>query len=214
MARDKVRRNVVGLCEIPAGKSGRPSKSLTFDQAEKLLTAAEDSTLRAYIVLSLLVGARTEELRALRWADVDLDGRTNASPPVPPSISVVRSVRLNGDTKTRRSRRRLAMPLRCVDALRRHKIGRTVDPDDLVFATANGTGMDAHNVRRTFRRVVEAAGLDPKAWTPRELRHSFVSLLSESGVPLEQISRLIGHSGTAVTEAVYRKQFKPVLDEG
>ncbi|MFC5993815.1 site-specific integrase, partial [Pseudonocardia hispaniensis] len=29
MARDKVRRNVVGLCEIPAGKSGRPSKSLT-----------------------------------------------------------------------------------------------------------------------------------------------------------------------------------------
>ncbi|MFC5995301.1 hypothetical protein ACFQE5_13880, partial [Pseudonocardia hispaniensis] len=35
-----------------------------------------------------------------------------------------------------------------------------------------------------------------------------------SGVPLEQISRLIGHSGTAVTEAVYRKQFKPVLDEG
>jgi len=33
-------------------------------------------------------------------------------------------------------------------------------------------------------------------------------------VPLEQISRLVGHSGTAVTEAVYRKQLKPVLDEG
>ncbi|GAA4871182.1 hypothetical protein GCM10023403_41920 [Pseudonocardia benzenivorans] len=39
-------------------------------------------------------------------------------------------------------------------------------------------------------------------------------MLSESGVPLEQISRLVGHSGTAVTEAVYRKQLKPVLDEG
>jgi len=164
-------------------------------------------------VLSLLVGARTEELRALRWADVDLDGKPDAVPPIPPSISVLRSVRLGGDTKTRKSRRRIAMPLRWVDALRRHKIGRTVDPDGLVFATANGTGMDAHNVRRTFRRVVEAAGLDPKAWTPRELRHSFVSLLSESGVPLEQISRLVGHSGTAVTEAVYRKQLKPVLDD-
>ena len=33
-------------------------------------------------------------------------------------------------------------------------------------------------------------------------------------VPLEQISRLVGHSGTAVTEAVYRKQLKPALDEG
>ncbi|MGD9990118.1 site-specific integrase [Pseudonocardia sp.] len=214
MARDKVRRNVVGLCEIPTGKTGRPSKSLTFEQAEKLLTAAEGSPLRAYIVLSLLVGARTEELRALRWADVDLDGLPDAEPPVPPSISVLRSVRLGGDTKTRRSRRRIAMPLRCVDALRRHRIGRTTEPESLVFAAASGAGMDAHNVRRSFRRVVEAAGLDPMAWTPRELRHSFVSLLSESGVPLEQISRLVGHSGTAVTEAVYRKQLKPVLDEG
>ena len=25
-------------------------------------------------------------------------------------------------------------------------------------------------------------------WTPRELRHSFVSLLSDSGIPLEEIS--------------------------
>jgi site-specific recombinase XerD len=93
------------------------------------------------------------------------------------------------------------MPLRYVDALRRHKIGRPVEPDSLVFVTANGTGMDAHNVRRSFRRVVESAGLDPKAWTPRELRHSFVSLLSESGFPLEQIPRLVGHSGPAVTAA-------------
>ena len=50
--------------------------------------------------------------------------------------------------------------------------------------------------------------------TPRELRHSFVSLLSDSGVPLEEISRLVGHSSTAVTELVYRKQIRPVLQQG
>ncbi|MER5628499.1 tyrosine-type recombinase/integrase [Streptosporangium sp. NPDC002544] len=55
------------------------------------------------------------------------------------------------------------------------------------------------------------AGLPAKDWTPREMRHSFVSLLSDSGVPLEDIARLVGHSGTAVTEAVYRKQIRPVL---
>ena len=48
-----------------------------------------------------------------------------------------------------------------------------------------------------------AAGLDPHEWTPRELRHSFVSLLSD-GVPIEQISRLVGHSGTTTTETIYR----------
>jgi integrase len=51
-------------------------------------------------------------------------------------------------------------------------------------------------------------------WTPRELRHSFVFLLSDAGVPLENISRLVGHSGSAVTKVVYRKQLRPVMIEG
>jgi integrase len=36
-----------------------------------------------------------------------------------------------------------------------------------------------------------------------------VSLLSDSGVPIEQISRLVGHADTTVTEQVYRKQIRP-----
>ncbi|MGW2200237.1 tyrosine-type recombinase/integrase [Streptosporangium sp. NPDC001682] len=53
--------------------------------------------------------------------------------------------------------------------------------------------------------------MDPAKWTPRELRHSFVSLLSDHGTPLEEISRLVGHSSTAVTEAVYLQQIRPAL---
>ncbi|MBC6448673.1 hypothetical protein [Actinokineospora xionganensis] len=46
-ARDKVKRNVVLLRDLPTGQPGRPSKSLNFDQAEALLAAAEvnDSTI-------------------------------------------------------------------------------------------------------------------------------------------------------------------------
>jgi integrase len=86
--------------------------------------------------------------------------------------------------------------------------------NDLVFASEAGTPLDAANVRRGFRRVADAAGLIGKDWTPRELRHSFVALLSDSGVPVEPISRLVGHSGTTVTELIYRKQIRPVLDDG
>lgn len=68
--------------------------------------------------------------------------------------------------------------------------------------------------RRSFRTVLKRAGLDPKNWTPREMRHSFVSLLSDSGMPIEAISRLVGHHNTSVTETVYRKQLRPVLLEG
>ena len=38
-----------------------------------------------------------------------------------------------------------------------------------------------------------------------------VSLLLDSGIPLEEISLLVGHKSTAVTELVYRKQIRPVL---
>ncbi len=47
MARDKVKRNVVTLCSVPTGRSGRPSKSLTLRQADDLLAAAEGSPLHA-----------------------------------------------------------------------------------------------------------------------------------------------------------------------
>jgi integrase len=65
----------------------------------------------AYIVLSILIGARTEELRALTWEHVDLEGNLTANPPIPPPIMVWRSVRAGGDTKTRQSRRTLALPV-------------------------------------------------------------------------------------------------------
>jgi integrase len=51
-------------------------------------------------------------------------------------------------------------------------------------------------------------------WTPPELRHSFVSLLSDDGVPIETIADLCGHAGTAVTEEVCRFQLMPVLRSG
>ncbi|MEU4702978.1 hypothetical protein [Nonomuraea dietziae] len=41
-----------------------------------------------------------------------------------------------------------------------------------------------------------------------------MSLLSDSGLRPEELSRLIGHSGTAVTEAVYRKQIRPAVQTG
>jgi integrase len=92
MARDKVKRNIVVLCAVPTGQAGRPSKSLTWEQAEQLVATARGSSLHAYIVLSLLTGARTEEVRALRWADVDLMGQpTRHRPCRRPSRSCARS---------------------------------------------------------------------------------------------------------------------------
>ena len=60
-------------------------------------------------------------------------------------------------------------------------------PAGRVFTTTSGEPRNAANVRRDFRAIVRKAGLEPE-WKPRELRHSFVSLLSDHGIPLERIA--------------------------
>ncbi len=218
MARDLVRRNVVDLAEVPQGRAGRRSKSLTAEQVDAVLTKTAPDRLHPYIVVSLLTGARTEELRALRWEHVHLDPTSG-----PPHLEVWRSVRRGEDTKTRKSRRTLALPARCTEALRKQRAQQVADrlaadgweDSGLVFTTAVGTAMDAANVRRDLRRALALVpGIDPEQWTPRELRHSFVSVLSDAGIPVEQIAQLVGHSGTTVTELVYRHQLRPVIQTG
>ena len=221
-----------------SGQHGRPSKSLTLDQAIAATTAAstlpvmelrpglKDALLgllaelmHAYIVLSLLTGIRTEEARALHWTHVNLDGDPAASPPVPPHIAVWRSVRIHGDTKTERSRRTLALPTAAVHALRAwsdSQAGERLAAGDgwqhtgLVFTRHHRAALDAGNVRKMFKRICAEAGIGD-AWTPRELRTSFVSLMSHQGVSIEEIARLVGHATTRTTETVYRHELRPVI---
>ena len=213
-ARDKVRRNVASLITIPDGKEGHPSKAMTLDQATRLLETLESETdlwLAAYVVLSLLSGIRTEEARALTWAEVDLQTGT---------VAVYRSVRATGDTKTRKSRRVLKLPTKALHALRTHhthqatqrrEAAETWHDHDLVFCRDDGTPLDRWQVRRQFQKITHTAGLGAD-WTPRELRHSFVSILSNNGgVRIEDISDLMGHSGPSVTETVYRHEIRPAL---
>jgi integrase len=220
-ARDLVGRNVATLVDTPKGQAGRPSKSLTLEQASALLAVTEGTRMHAYISLCLATGIRTEEARAMRWEHVDF-GDPSARPPMPASAAVWRSVRSGGDTKTEKSRRTLGLPKMAVDALRAHKArqeeerlaaGEQWSNHDLVFSTRTGGALDAANVRREFKAACKAAGIEG-TWTPRELRHSFVSLMSSSGVPVEEIARLAGHANTRTTEVVYRRELRPVLTTG
>ena len=162
---DLVMRNVASLTTVPKGQVGRPSKALNLDQAKAVLAAAQGTGLNAYVVLSLLSGVRTEEARKLTWDDVDLDAGT---------VFVVRSVRVGGDTKTKKSRRGLELPKLVVDALEDHRTqqdaarvraGTAWKETGAMFASRIGTPMDAGNVRRRFKDITERAGLG-RDWTP------------------------------------------------
>lgn len=133
---------------------------------------------------------------------MDLDGAPDVVPRIPPHVAVWRSVRSHGDVKTRKSRRTLRLPAVAVEALREHKAaqsreqliaGPLWEDHGLVFATPLGTPLDAAHVRRAFKKICDNAGIGSD-WTPRELRHTFVSIMSEQGVPVEEIAHLVGHT--------------------
>lgn len=150
--------------------------------------------LHAFIVLCLLTGVRSEEARALTWRHVDLDAGT---------IKVWWSVRAHGDTKTNRSRRTLKLPEIAVEALGGQKRRQAEE--------------HARAGRRLSRIICgessgrsAAAGLGSR-WVPKELRTSFVSMMSYQGVPVEEIARLAGHASSRTTEVIHRRELRPVI---
>jgi integrase len=230
-ARDMVGRNVADLVTTPRGRQRRPSKALTLDQAINVLAQARTHWLYAYVTLSLLTGIRTEEARPLQWSHVVAWVQDSAQwHPVTQAgfdhdklaVYVWRSVRAGGDTKTQKSRRTLEVPDEVARALRQHhtkqsarrlRAGETWQDHDLVFCTRNSKPLAAGNVRRAFRSITKAAGVG-EDWTPRELRHTYVSIMSDNDVPIEKIADLVGHRATIVTQTVYRHQLRPVIETG
>ncbi|MEU0571591.1 hypothetical protein ABZ297_40210 [Nonomuraea sp. NPDC005983] len=142
--RELVGRNVSALRETPHGQEGRPSRSLTLDQAAAVLKACEGEKFGAYVITSLLTGIRPEEARKLLWEAVNLSRK-------PPPISALRADRVGGDTKTKKSRRALALPALVVDEVKRHRArqaaqrlltGEAWQEHGLVFTRDDGALLD------------------------------------------------------------------------
>ena len=60
----------------------------------------------------------------------------------------------------------------------------------LVFASEVGSPLDPSDLRRTFARISDRAGLD--VGFPYLLRHTAVSLLIDAGAGIEEVADLLG----------------------
>jgi integrase len=215
-----ITRNVAALSSPPR-MSQPDGRSLSVDQARKLLEAARGDRLETAYLLLLSYGLRRGELLGLAWADFDPEDRTLV---VRRSVKRRKSSRGDDGTyaggnasrievselKTRRSRRVLYLTPGIVEALQahagrqgeeRHGAANLWSDWGLIFTSQVGTPIDPDNFAKEFVRLCESAGLGH--WHPHEARHSAASVMLAQGVPLEVVSEVLGHSSIYITKDVY-----------
>ncbi|MBU0490313.1 MAG: tyrosine-type recombinase/integrase [Chloroflexi bacterium] len=135
------------------------------------------------IRLFLSSGIRRAELCALRWKHLDLTA-------APPTLKVVQGK--GGNDRT--------VPLLSWTAqeLARYQADRGAGPEDPVFASAQGKPLKPDAITYMFVRLVTPAM--GQRVTPHMLRHTYATLLSNNGVDVLHVQKLLGHSQVSTTQ--------------
>jgi len=176
--REELSRNPtrgVHLPKIPRALT----KSLSAEEAQRLLAATETPRQRALVVLCLNTGIRRGELCSIRLADLDFGRRQML-------------VRGKG------SRERL-VPLNsnAITVLQEYLAGRNGVQCDRLFYGRTGQPLQGKAVNNMIRCLVDRAGLE--GVTPHTLRHTFATLLLHAGMDITTIAELLGHAGGETT---------------
>ncbi|MGD9693590.1 MAG: tyrosine-type recombinase/integrase [Phycisphaerales bacterium] len=174
-------------CVGRANAKGRATferRALTVEECQRLL--AQAGSRRLLYLTALRTGLRKGELRALTWADVELNGDS-------PSLRVRAAI-----SKNRKQARLPLTPELAAALLVARPAG--VGPGCRVFSTTP--------THRTIRADFEAAGIERLDDTGRKadfhaLRHTFATELMRAGVPVRAAMELMRHSDIRLTANVY-----------
>jgi len=176
----------------------------SWDEVYAVANAFKNPTYRALTIFACLTGLRTQEWRALRWRDIDWNGKL---------ATINQTVRdhkiVEGEAKTDGSLRQVELADEALNALR--GLTRPIDRDELIFQSSRGNLIGRAFGRlddppTPWRKALEAAGVELRS--PGQLRHTFATLSLASGASIDWIAKQMGHTNTATTERHYRKWIK------
>lgn len=193
------------------------------EQVRKLLLFAKenDSHIYIFLLLALYTGLRKGELLALTWDDVDYDkkllrvnkSRTGSRKAITAQITT---------PKTESSNRKIPLNDTVLEALKAEKkrqdehaeiLGNDYDKSgNFIIRTVLGKPyVNLSAINRVVNRLTEKAGL-PHC-TIHGFRHSVASILDDNGVPIQDISVLLGHESVQTTERIYINRRKTAKAE-
>lgn len=221
--REWLTRNVAACLETEDLPKATKPEPIALDEAEiaALLSAARYPSERAKrsggpsaepwfypaVAFAFYTGARRGEILGLRWSDLDFEFNTVS---IRRSLTRTHSRGLFFKEPKNGKARTITMPATLIAILKQQRstqdkersiLGAGYKDDDLVFARPNGSLV---NPRCFGDRVIElAARAKVRPITAHCLRDTHASILAKKGVPLEVVSKRLGHADIRVTAERY-----------
>jgi integrase len=180
---------------IPMPKESAPRKQFaTWEQMRMILNGADhyEPWMKTMAMLLCYTGQRMGIILRLTWGEIDLQNQTIW-------YSAKRKDRQKGALDVSMNAELYAYLWNL-----RQQLGH---PHDSRLVVSDEYGRRPGSPNYWWRKLLNSVGLD-KSFSPHIMRHSVATNLVRDGVPLIKVSKLLGHSSTAITERVYAK-FSP-----
>ncbi|GAB3662958.1 site-specific integrase [Nocardioides korecus] len=179
------------------------ARTLTPVEYETILTALP-AQHRLMVETAINTGLRWGELIALKSRHLDLIKRTLTVEETVVEVSIKNSPTgqrmLTKPYPKDNEPRTMELPLDLLDQLTAHIIDRRLGPDDLLFATREGTPISRNTFRtRIWLPAVHASGVD-FAVRVHDLRHAHASWLLAGGSDLKSVMDRMGHAQITTTQ--------------
>ncbi len=175
---------------------------MTLLELQQLFRFLENNALRLRkrneLMFKLLAttGMRRSEILNLKWEQVNLSNST---------------LRVAGKGKKERllPLHPIVIPLFSpyMDTLQEYQLHGT----EPVFLNKNGNKLDPRGLHKTFKEILEKAGLPPKRFSLHHLRHTFATLLlqeNKENVDLRIVQELLGHESLVTTQIYTHVDFE------
>lgn len=183
--------------ETPAPQP-KPVEIFTVDELHRILdTVAGDDRLRKhYLLISLAIssGCRMGEMLALTPEDIESDAIN-----ISKGLVEVKSTPTLQPPKTQAGYRRVTLPKSIMDML--HQAAACVKPKDFIFKNANGKPCRNTNIDKSWKRILETAGVPYRKF--HCLRHTHATMMLAGGVPILEVAKRLGHSRPSHTLNLY-----------
>lgn len=187
----------IPLLEHPPAKAKKKIVRI-FSRAEqamllKCIYGQTDKSMTA-VLLCLYAGLRLGELCALRWADIDFDGKALTVNRTVQRIAMpghmTRTILLETNPKSESSRRTIPLTeevFRILTQLRKEQ----------PYVFGGEKPLDPRTMQYRFKKILKEAKID--GGTFHTLRHTFATNCVENGMDVKVLSELLGHSDVKIT---------------